>query len=66
MATLQSAINNVGYNPNPYISDVIEDIQSQLDKQNKIIVDILVAIKDSHPDLVVKYLDEIAKVKDEN
>lgn len=63
MATLQAAINNLNYGKGAYISDVVEDLQAQINIQQRMIVDILVAIKDTHPDLVVKYLDEIAKVK---
>lgn len=60
----QIPVNNYGFNG--MSKNDFDELKKQIEKQGKMIVDILIAVKDTYPDLVVKYLDEIAEVKDES
>jgi hypothetical protein len=64
MASLMSAVNNVGYGIS--LQDSLDELSNSNDIKDKIIVDLLKALSESHPELIVKYMDFIARVEDES
>jgi hypothetical protein len=64
MASLMSAVNNVGYGTS--LQDSLDELSNSNDIKDKIIVDLLKALSESHPELIVKYMDFIARVEDES
>jgi hypothetical protein len=59
-----SAVNNVGYGTS--LQDSLDELSNSNDIKDKIIVDLLKALSESHPELIVKYMDFIARVEDES